>query len=185
MFVNELHHGGIRALLAYDNTIFDNLYLPNDLDDDDNRQMIIDRIIFKYGDTPLFSPDPAVMKYYIGIWSYQRSPLWERFYKAATQQYDPLENYDRNEKFDTDFKPGAAYESLISADDSSSYQPDRKTQPSGSGKDNTHVEGRIHGNIGVTTSQQMLKQEIDIIPELDVIDFIATDWHQEFNLGIY
>ena len=183
MLVNQIYQGGIRALLDYDPTIFDYMTLPDDLDQDVVYQMIIDRIIFDYGDAPLFCPDPAVMKYYIGEWSFQRSPIWKRYYDAVTKQYDPLENYDRHEQYDTTFYPGSTLENQLSADNATTYQADRKTVTSG--KDKTNVVGRVHGNIGVTTSQQMLKAEIDLMPIIDVIKFIADDWHQEFNLMMY
>lgn len=180
MFVNELYHGGIRALLDYDPTLFDNMVVPEDMD----LSEIVDHIIYKYGDTPLFSPDPSVIKYYIGRWSARRLPLWDRYKAAVEMEYNPLENYDRNEKSDNDFTPGAVYESLVSADNSSTYQPNTQSKGSG-GKDNTHYESRIHGNIGVVTSQQMLTAELDLNPRLDVIDYIADDFKQEFCLLMY
>ena len=63
MFVNELYQGGIRALLAYDPTLFDNFVPPEDPDHVAlDEQLIIDNILYKYGDAPLFTPDPAVVK---------------------------------------------------------------------------------------------------------------------------
>ena len=185
MLVNEMHQGGILALIDYDSTLFDNMALPED--EDGNQvatiQDIVDHILFKYGNCPLFCPDPAVMKYYITSWSNRRVSIWERFYAAITTEYNPLENYDRHEKADDDFSPGATYEQQISADNATTYQADRKSI--GSGKDQRDFESHIHGNIGVTTSQQMLQAEMDIAPKLDLIDFIADDWHAEFNLMIY
>jgi len=185
MLVNELHQGGIRALMIQDPTLFDSMALPKDEDDNEvaSIQDIVDHILFKYGLTPLFCPDPAVMKYYITSWSNRRVSIWERFYAAITTEYNPLENYDRHEKADDDFTPGSTYEQQISADNATTYQADRKTV--GSGKDQRDFESHIHGNIGVTTSQQMLQAEMDIAPKLDLIDFIADDWHSEFNLMIY
>ena len=89
MLVNEIHQGGVRALVDYDTTIFNNMVLPSGI----SLQDVVDHIIFKYGDTPLFSPSPAVMKYYIGEWSRRKLPLWERYKKAIELQYDPIENY--------------------------------------------------------------------------------------------
>ena len=207
MFVNQLMQGGIRALVAWDPTLFEWLNLPDDLNDDEVRQLIVDRIIFKYGDAPLFCPDPAVMKYYIGEWSYRRSPLWARYYAAITAEYDPLENYNRHEDTTDDFthghkittnddlKHGLTVEDQISADNASTYQPANKGINSGtderdfdethSGKDSRTIKGHIHGNIGVTTSQQMLASELDLVPRLDIIDYIVDDWHQEFCLFLY
>lgn len=185
MFVNQLYQGGIRALIDYDSTLFDDMTLPKDENDQviATLQDIVDHILFKYGDAPLFSPDPEVMKYYITLWSKRRVSIWQRFYKAISIEYDPLDNYNRTETSKEDFKPGAAYEQLISADNSSAYQPDRKSQ--GSGTDTREFSSNISGNIGVTTSQQMLAAELDIVARLDLINFIADDWHSEFNLFVY
>lgn len=199
MLFNELHQGGIRALLDYDNTIFDNMVLPDDVELAD----VADHIIMKYGDAPLFSPDPSVVKYYIGRWSARRLPLWERYKAAIEADYDPIENYNRIEdtthtttpavKYTTETEPGSTVERFISADNSSTYVPDNKETGSGkdtvtqstTGYDTFGIDSTIHGNIGVTTSQQMLTSELDLIPRLDLIDYIADDWHSEFNLMIY
>ena len=227
MFVNELYQGGIRALLDWDNTLFDNMSLPDDVALDD----VVDHIIFKYGDAPLFSPDPAVMKYYITKWSARRLSQWVRFKNAIEEEYNPLENYDRTEETtdyfthghkivtnddlkhgetittDDDLTHGHTLENQISADNASTYQPDNKSINSGidqrdiseghsgtderdldethSGQDKRDYDSHIHGNIGVTTSQQMLQSELDLIPKLDLLDFIADDFHSEFNIMIY
>lgn len=167
MLVNELHQGGIRAILAYDRTVFDDMSLPDGID----LQEVVDHILFKYGDTPLFSPDPDVMKYYIGRWSRHRLTQWERFKKAVEAEYNPIENYDRYET-GTD-----TVEALVSADNAYDYQADGKTIRT----PNLHTRG----NIGVTTSQQMLESELDLIPRLDVVDYIADDFKDEFCLYVY
>lgn len=179
MFVNELYQGGIRALLDYDNTIFNDMVLPSGI----ARQDVIDHIIFKYGDAPLFCPDPAVMKYYFKSWSTRRLDLWDRMKKLIESQYDPLENYDRREKYKREYTHGHTVEGLISADNSSAYQPDNKAV--NAGKDIAEEDNRIHGNIGTVTAQQMFHEEYDVIPMTDLIDYIADDWHQEFNLMMY
>ena len=225
MLVNELHQGGIRALLAYDASIFDNLTLPEALDDDDGKALVIDTIIYKYGDTPLFSPDPSVVKYYIGRWSARRLPLWDRYYAAITAEYDPLENYDRNEHRElahghkityggtiTDTPSGVITDSAdytntgsLAADNSTNFENDRKETVNGKTNERTYTsyqeqrsfnnsdthsgkdeeDSRVHGNIGVTTSQQMLTSELDLIPRLDLVEYIADDWHNEFCLMMY
>ena len=185
MFVNEMHQGGILAIIDWDPTVFDNMEIPEDEDGNDvaDLQDIVDHILMKYGNAPLFCPDPAVLKYYITAWSKRRVSIWERFYRAITEEYDPLENYDRHEKADDDFSPGATYEQQISADNATTYQADRKSVSSG--KDQRDFESHIHGNIGTVTSQSMLQAEMNIVSKLDLIDFIADDWHAEFNLMIY
>ena len=213
MLVNEIHQGGIRALISYDPTIFNNMVVPNDISLGD----VIDHIFFKYGDAPLFSPSPEVMKYYIGAWSQRRLPLWNRYKAVIDAEYDPLENYNRTEQVELTHGKKVTYagtvedgvsgsykdttENQISADNASTYQPDSKSETdhtfnqyknttsfqnrsdTNSGKDVTAIHA--FGNIGVMTSQQMAVEELNLIPRLDLIDFIADDWHSEFCLAIY
>ena len=167
MLVNQLHQGGIRALLDYDSTIFDDMVLPTGVD----LQEVVDTIIFKYGDTPLFCPDPAVMKYYIKSWSTHKVDLWDRYKAAVEAQYNPIENYDRYES-GTDTN-----EVTVSADNESEYQPDTKAVRT--------PDLHIHGNIGVTSSMQLINQELDLIPRLDLVDYIADDFKSEFCLYTY
>lgn len=167
MFVNELYSGGIRAIFDYDGTIFDNMTLPDGIEIND----VVNRILFKYGDTPLFSPNPAVIKFYIESWSKRHVALWERFKKAVETEYNPLDNYDRHE---TGIN---TVERTISADNASDYQPDNKEVYT--------PDLHTYGNIGVTTSQQMLTQELDIVSRLDLIDYIADDFKSEFCLYVY
>ena len=48
----------------------------------------------------------------------------------------------------------------------------------------TH-ESRIHGNIGVTTSQQMLEQEIAVAPKLNVINYMIESFKNRFCIMVY
>lgn len=167
MFINELHQGGIRAIVDYDNTVFDEMVVPDGIELAD----VVDRILFKYGDTPLFAPDPAVIKFYLGKWSSRRLPLWNRYIEVASAQYDPIENYDR-------YESGADTTELqISADNASDYQPDSKSIRT--------PDLHIHGNIGVTTAAKMQSEVFDLIPRFDIIDYIADDFKAEFCLYIY
>lgn len=45
--------------------------------------------------------------------------------------------------------------------------------------------GRVHGNIGVTTSQQMLKAEFDLAPDVNMYNIITRSFRNRFCLLIY
>ena len=227
MLVNQLIHGGVRALVAYDPTLFEGMIVPEGV----NKQDVVDNILYKHGETPLFTPDPVIMKYYIGIWSKKRLDQWLRYYNLLQAEYNPIENYDRMEehedyfthghkvktddklthglkiKTDDAFTHGHTVENQISADNASTYQPDNKTlntgidstdrteQQSGddvsdgteqhSGTDEHKIKIRAHGNIGVMSSQQMMEQELNLIPQLNLADYIANDFKIEFCLYMY
>lgn len=203
MLYNELHQGGIRALVEYDDTIFDDMVVPATITKDD----VIDDILFRHGDQPLFCPEPTVMKYYIKKWSERMLPLWNRFLAAASAVYDPIENYRRIEdrtdtigntrtlNTNTATTGTDTTENQVSAENVSTYSPDDKTvrTPNLNSADTgtvTDVGGvvvssTIHGNIGVTTSQQMLESELTLIPKLDTIRYISDSFQAEFCLAVY
>lgn len=47
------------------------------------------------------------------------------------------------------------------------------------------TEHRRYGNIGVTMSQQLVKAEIDLVPELNVINYIIDSFKNRFCLLVY
>ena len=48
----------------------------------------------------------------------------------------------------------------------------------------TH-KGRVHGNIGVTTSQQMLTSELELVPQLNIINYIISSFKNRFCILVY
>ena len=217
MLFNELHQGGIRALLDWDDTLFDGMVLPEGLDDEDGvvRGLIVDDIILRHGDTPLFIPEPTVMKYYITSWSTRMLPVFQRMWNACIAEYDPIENYNRNESttisksysigntrtLNTSRGTTGTYttENSVSAENVTTFSPDNKTVETpntavadtgtiadqGANVGSDTISGNIHGNIGVTTSQQMLEQELALVPKLEIIRIISDSWAAEFCLAVY
>lgn len=233
MLYNELHQGGIRALLDWDDTIFDGMALPEGLDDEDGvvRGLIIDDIILRHGDTPLFIPDATVMKYYVTSWSTRMLPVFTRMWAACTAEYNPIENYDRQEDrtettedtmgntrtLDTNTATTGTEtvtesgtrtsETGVSAENVTTFAPDNKTVETpdittertpdldvadtgtitddGSYDGSLTIDSHIHGNIGIVTSQQMLEQELALVPKLDMIRIISDSWAAEFCLAVY
>lgn len=215
MLFNELHQGGIRALLDWDDTLFDGMVLPDDINDDDTKKLIVDDIILRHGDTPLFIPEPTVMKYYITSWSTRMLPIFTRMYAACTAEYNPIENYDRQEDrtettedtmgntrtLDTNTATTGTNttEDSVSAENVTTFSPDTKSVQTpdldvadtgtvtddGSYDGSLTIDSHIHGNIGVTTSQQMLESELTLVPKLDIIRIISDSWAAEFCLAVY
>lgn len=165
MLINQLHTlgAGIRALYDYDNTIFDDMQTPEGF----TKEEIMNRIFFKYGDTPLYVFNPEIMKFYIKEWSARLLPLWERYAAAVALEYDPIENYNRTEKREfthgkkvsysgtitdgtsgkiVDTPSGTITDSVnttttneLSADNSSTYVGDNKTTVDGKANERTYT----------------------------------------------
>ena len=51
--------------------------------------------------------------------------------------------------------------------------------------DSASRESHIHGNIGVTTSQQMLQSELEISEKLNVYDYIVQEFKRRFCILVY
>lgn len=113
----------------------------------------------------------------------------------------------------TDTDTTGTEENTISAENVSTYQPDNKREDSGTldstvtgqvSKGNTRTENRsdsrkenvsnrtnlehtahLYGNIGVTTSQQMLLEEIKLRKDLSIYDVAAELFYREFCLYVY
>lgn len=85
---------GLLDLLYYDNTIMDNFTVPDGID----RQLALDTIYQRCGLTPLYHPDPAWLKFYVGRWCSKNTKTWSELYKTTIQDYNPINNYDRTEE---------------------------------------------------------------------------------------
>lgn len=217
---------GLLDLLYYDDTIMDSFTVPDGID----RQLALDTIYQRCGLTPLYHPDPAWLKFYVGRWCSKNAKTWEELYKTTIQDYNPIYNYDRTEET-TDTRSGTrklsedtssntkqngdtsvtdtssdSSEHTISADNSDSYEPGYKdvssrqdTQTSESSNhvdvtgdravdettDETYLHKlRAYGNIGVTTTQEMLEAQRKVV-RYNIYNEIADSFKEEFCLYIY
>lgn len=217
---------GLLDLLYYDDTIMDNFTVPDGID----RRLALDTIYQRCGLTPLYHPDPAWLKFYVGRWCSKNAKTWEELYKTTIQDYNPIYNYDRTEET-TDTRSGTrklsedtssntkqngdtsvtdtssdSSEHTLSADNSDSYEPGYKdvssrqdTQASESSNrvdvtgdravDETTGETyshklRAYGNIGVTTTQEMLEAQRKVV-RYNIYNEIADSFKDEFCLYIY
>ena len=187
------------GLYQFDNMLFEQLNLPEGL----NKQTLIDNILLRSGDFEVLYPDPDFMKDAIGAWDRKWYDTFKRWIDALNIDYDPLENYNRYEHW-TDASVGTASGSTsgttgsTTTEKASAYDAgdalttrgqteinaaDSTTSSSNTGSNGEH-DGRIHGNIGVTTSQQMLLSELDI-GYWNVYERITGLFLTEFVLPIY
>lgn len=189
-----------------DADLFEKLILPEGL----SKDTLVNNIIYHGGEFEVLYANPYYIKESIGTWSAVHHDTFERWVNALALEYNPLENYDRMENWtdvtDRDATGSStstsgsttgtttSNENTKSAFDASTYQPNEKddatSSTTASSTDSTSVSnsedntfshaGRVHGNIGVTTSQQMLISELDLgywnvyqrITELFLHDFV-------------
>lgn len=199
------------GLYQADETILDNIQIPEGVD----ANLVKSSILFDCAELEILYPDPAFLKMLIGVWSMKELPVWTRINTAINLEYNPIENYDRIESWTEDetgnrsVNRSSSGQSESNADDEikryvygfntgGDVQQSRDkvdntdtVQTSGqeSGAENSTTgrehEGRIHGNIGVTTSQQMLQSELDIAPKLNIVQYITDSFKNRFCLLVY
>lgn len=90
------------ALYQFDNTIFDNFHLPEDLQD--KKDVLIDNLLMETAEREVIYPDISFMKGAIDRWSAKQCPVWEELYKTTQYEYNPIWNVDGKVVEDRDLK---------------------------------------------------------------------------------
>lgn len=189
-----------------DDDLFKGLTLPEGL----AKNTLTNNILLQGGEFEVLYSDPFFLQNAISIWADREADTFKRWVDALAIEYAPLENYDRHEDWtDTldsdgtsrttgtnDTSTNGTVTTDVSAYDSTGYQPKEKvttaetidndtTENNTSTLDNEGVHtGRIHGNIGVTTSQQMLESELDL-GYWNIYSRITDMFLKEFCIMIY
>lgn len=169
----------VLGLYNYDDTIFNQLELPQGVDE----STVVNTILIECADMEVLYPVPSVLQTAIGLWSNSMLPSWERQYKAITAEYDPIENYNRLEDWNDSAHSEGAGSSEVAGFDSGKMTPKDGSQSAADANSAHH--GRIHGNIGVTTSAAMVKEEVELRAKLSMVDIIVNDFKSRFTLLVY
>lgn len=214
--------------------MFGELELPEGIDHD----TVVNNLLAETAELEILYPQPYLMQAMIGVWSHKELPVWQKLYDTTLLKYNPIENYNRVEKWtededttkntdsestgtsrtETDGTSKVNHENninnatshLVSAYNETDFTPtsrDQQTQQdigestqtdegtvnvnakSGSVSDekgNRQLtrSGSASGNIGVTTSQEMIEQERKVAL-FNMYDVIIASFKNRFCLLIY
>ena len=89
--------GSLLSLLGlynYDNTIFNNLVVPDEVD----KEVLINNILLESAELEVLFTNPDALKFAIGEWSKRRLQAWTRISNVLYQEYDPFINIKRDEE---------------------------------------------------------------------------------------
>ena len=137
----------------------------------------------------------------VRFWAYFEARFGSNLLKTAQayfqKEYDPLENYNGEETYSRDTATNTnmttSGSSSVNIDgfnsDESSPQTDGESSSttSGDAEDNTfheEITRNRHGNLGVTTSQQMLQSELDL-RRYDFTEYFYSLWDKILLSAIY
>lgn len=168
--------------------------LPEGID----KETLVNLILTEGGEFEPLYADANMMKGQIELFVSQHMRTFTKWVKALAIEYNPLENYDRMENW-TDVNHNSASSSgnisgnntnSVSAYDTNEMSPhdssvsSSNSNSNGSSDGNSTHTGRTHGNIGVTTSQQMLQSELDIA-RFNIYQQICDLFIDELLLAVY
>lgn len=200
----------IYGLYTYDNSIFANLNVPNGMSKDD----LVVQILTECSDFALIYPNFDFMKMLIGVWSNKEQKIWENLYMSENIEYNPIENYDRNESITRIVNTNAegtsngtalntsgdngettsgqtAYDSntfkdtsRVQANSNSNSQSVNSESVKNNSRGTETVINHTHGNIGVTTAQQMIEGFREV-SKFCTYDYIVQSFKDRFCVQVY
>ena len=148
-------------MLQIDETIFDNILLYEKID----KEICICEIEKRCLSLTVNCDFPSLFKSFVELFFKKNYDIFRELWETKLYDYNPIENYDRNENSSRNEKRDRTLtdnnENKVSAMNSSDYQPDSMSQNSGKDVFNgsNTFNSRIHGNIGVTTTQTMIDEQ--------------------------
>lgn len=185
-------------LKEHGSSLFADAVFPSSLD----RDNLINRILMRTAEFEVVYSNPEFMRDAVTSWSKSYLRTFDKWANAYFEDYKPLENYNRTEIWDdkvdnTDTTEahsgvGGTTTDKVSAYDSESFVNKDQTISQSNSNSNgssvldgkTHHEGHLYGNIGVTTSQQMLESEYEVA-RFNVYEQIADLFIKEFCICVY
>lgn len=174
------------GLYQIDSTILDGMILPDGMDND----VVKGNLLLETESMEILYPNTDFLKAAISLWAAERKEVWDKLYKTTQFQYNPIENYDRQESRVTSGST-ANSGTTTSTTSNTGYNSDafKDTSKNVSGGSNSSdssgtFSSRIHGNIGVTTTQQMIEQERNSV-QFCMTQYIIDDFISRFCVGVY
>lgn len=171
------------------------------------KQVLITYILMQLAEMSLVYTKPDVVKTMIGIWSSVRLPVWKAIYNTLLYKYNPIWNKDGEVIEDHDLTIEDDYNvtnlktehdgnvaNEVTGYDSTTYSPNTRqvvdTSDTQNGNtNNVHTDkGKItrteRGNIGVTMTQEMIRQQREVV-EFNLYDYILQDFKAQFCVAVW
>lgn len=161
-------------------------------------ETVINQIMADNANLKCAYPHPQMFKQMVDHFFKSRLTEFTRMYETVIADYDPIENYNRYE--DSNDTSGGGFTDTnggsnttvneVSAMNSGGFQNDDKSTTTlgttytrkNDGRYTHH--SRIHGNIGVTTTQQMLESERKLL-EFNYFKYVSSKFAEDLMIRVY
>lgn len=158
----------IVGMYEYDPSIFDGLDVPTYTDEQRHilivdKNKVIQSILLNCAELELLYSNIDTMKLAIGIWSAAEQDTWHKLFATQKMDYNPLWNVDAD---------------VVNIGSVMGFNED--TDWSDAAKETQ----RRTGNIGVTSSQDLLQQERDVA-DFSIIRYITESFKKRFCIMVY
>lgn len=173
----------IRGLYLYDNTIFDNMALPSQID----RDLLVTRIINDLAELEVIYPDPDTIKDNITNWSNIMLRSWQKMANVLYEDYDPFINIRRHEERTVTETRDLSNDGTVSLVAWDETEPSERQANSlkNTGTVTTHDVYDLEGDSAITDAQDVARKEIQLRRDNEMYSIIIEDFKHAFCLQIY
>lgn len=169
----------ILALYQWDNTIFDAMVLPDQI----NKDTLVNNILDECAELEVLYPNPDFIKNAIGYWSLKRYHAWEKLQTVLYENYDPFINIKRDEVRTIEYDPNLTQTASTNA----------FNEGTGTERESVHQGGRsvttehfhVEGDSAITDAQDVAVKESKLRLEYDLYQIIIEEFKRRFCLLIY
>ena len=174
----------VLGMWKFNNALFDKFTVPAQID----KQDVVDAILLECAELPVVYTNWDVLQGAIGLLSKRRIHAWERMATALFEDYNPLHNFDRYEDSNDD-ENIASTGRADSVNTVNGYNGDaehdrQNTSGNSETKRGNKHNAHLYGNIGVTTSAQMIEGELEIRKQ-DLISIIVREFKENLCIMVY
>lgn len=158
----------IMGMYEYDDTIFDGLDVPTYTDKNGvvhvvDKTKVVQSILLNCSELELLYSNIDTMKLAIGVWSASEQDTWKKMFETQKMEYNPLWNVDAD---------------VVNIGSVMGFNED--TDWSDAAKETQ----RRTGNIGITSSQQLVREQRDVA-DFSIIRFITESFKKRFCIMVY
>lgn len=194
----------ILGLYQFDNTLFDEIVIPNEI----NKDVLVQNILLDCAELEVVYPNSNVMKSAIGIWSKSRIKSWNDMKNVLiVEDYRPFINLERKESgYDLETRDLNSFSNAsenangnilnkISAFNSSNLENKDSSDTSSNSSTTSNIddtgtirkdyEHSFEGDSAMFTKQNIIEQEMEMRLKYDLYKIIIDEFKKKFCLLIY